>query len=498
MSDKILISVPSVGYFQFVRNIFFYLIDCYDVNKLYLGVPNEDVIIELRKYNNRLKDWEQFIFLKELEDANIKKDVILYITPEQYNLGIDGIYSICCFHGPSAKGVTFNQKILETFDAFFMIGPLHKDTLFEYLEENGVNLPNHLDLYDIGYPKSDDVINGLFNKIETIERLSLDIEKPTLLYAPAFNEHSSLRDQGEEIIKALCNSGKYNVIAKLPIDCHQPIDNFYATGGVDWFAYLSKLSNQYSNFRVVHDYDIDEYLWCSDILITCVSSVGFEFLALNKPVIFIDAPKFFDVYLKRIFPYQDTSSWKNQLTKNGGRQFGTIVSDVSKLESTVTEILINKDQYPKNREDLDKLLFNKGESTIIAVETIKKIALSNKLCSRKPSNAHFFGEVFLKRYNEIFNKSNVVIFGASTFGEITLNFLKEKSFNHLNFMNCFVDNDSKKWGNTIENYLINSPSILEDNSIDMIIIASIHYKEILKQLNELNIGENIEVLVSSL
>jgi len=316
------------------------------------------------------------------------REIDLFITSEEYDLGIDGVYSISISHGHPAKGIQFVPEIVRTFDAFFLVGPMHRQSFDEFVQEfmDG-KYPEYLELFNIGYPKSDNLLNGKYASKVILEQLSLDAGKRTILYAPAFNEGASLRLYGPEIIEILAGLRDYNVIAKLPIDCYQPTDNFYATGGIDWFEVFSDLQNRYGNVRLYNDYLIDPLLECADVLITCISSVSFEFLALNKPVIFIDTPQYFRGYLKRRFPDKDTVSWANRTTVNGGHEFGLVVSNIHELPEAISTVLSNPQDYPRQRDILKTyLLYNPGKGTEAAVSKIEDLLATNVKTKRPYAN----------------------------------------------------------------------------------------------------------------
>ena len=194
------------------------------------------------------------------------------------------------------------MNVLEINDALFLYGPLHRQALDEHLSIRGLTLPPHLSVFDIGYTKSDDLLNNRFDRKSYLEALGLDCTKGTILYAPAFNEGASMREFGVDVLRVLCAMDGYNVLAKLAAACLNPISDLYSTGGVDWFKTIGQLEQDYPNFRLVRDISADPAMASSDVMITCISSIGFEFLALGKPVIYMDTPRYFTECLPRAFP----------------------------------------------------------------------------------------------------------------------------------------------------------------------------------------------------
>jgi len=171
----------------------------------------------------------------------------LYVTTEEFNPGPPTVYTVTVFHSQGAKGVAFylpHSDPLKVNDALFLYGTYQRESLYEHLEMWRRELPPHLSLYDIGYPKSDDLINGKFVREEILVEMGLDPKKRTILYAPAFNEGASMRECGIEILETLCALKEFNILAKLAIDCLRPTTDFYSTGGVDWFKTIGRLEGR--------------------------------------------------------------------------------------------------------------------------------------------------------------------------------------------------------------------------------------------------------------
>jgi SAM-dependent methyltransferase len=371
------------GELQFIQNI---------IKKYVKRFPKDIVCIV---HNGKTKtEFEKLLPELKNKVCHISRDALLkgfyneldiFITSEQYSQGVNGIYSICVFHGQPAKGLTFTKEIINSFDAFFLYGPLHRQAFEEFIKKHfGGVVPPHMNLYEIGCSKSDDLLAGVYKREDTLFNLGLNTEKKTVLYAPAFNEGASLQEFGLEIIKLISEDNQYNVIAKLPIDSYQPVTNLYATDGIDWFNKIKEMEKKYLNFRIYVDFQIDKILACSDVLITCVSSVGFEFFALEKPVIFIDTPKFFSKFLKQRFPDENTASWMNRTTVNGGKEFGLVVKDIYKLPEAIETVLSHPEMYPKQKSRLKKiLLYNPGRATEAAVDKMNDL-LQSGLKSNRP------------------------------------------------------------------------------------------------------------------
>lgn len=82
---------------------------------------------------------------------------------------------------------------------------------------------------------------------------------------------------------------------------------------------------------------------------------------------------------------------------------------------------------------------------------------------------------------------NIIIFGASLFGEKVFNYYKDNKDIHITF---FCDNDISKHNTMLFDKKIISPAELLKNNFDEIVIASSYEKEIKEQLLNMKIDEN--------
>jgi len=375
--------IPSLGELQFIKPIIMEYTRR-NPESLIVFIHQNNTISAFKKMFPSLAQHALHLHRSVFELLSFS-EINLFLTSEQYDLGLNGIYSITTCHGQAAKGLSFVPGVIDTFDALFLNGPIHREAFDLFVADflNGIP-PAHMELFEIGYPKSDDLLNGLYSRKDTENELNLDISKKTVLYAPAFNEGASLRECGLEIIELLAQQHKYNVIVKLPVDCWNPTSNYYATGGVNWFEKIRELEAAFPDLRLFSDYQIDPLLDCADVLVTCISSVSFEFLALNKPVIFINTPKYFTDFLQKRFPDMDISSWAVRTTVNGGKEFGLTIENFHDLPDAIETALANPKDFPRKQEKLKNyLLYNRGCAAKAAVNRIEAL-LRGKAKSKRP------------------------------------------------------------------------------------------------------------------
>ncbi len=84
----------------------------------------------------------------------------------------------------------------------------------------------------------------------------------------------------------------------------------------------------------------------------------------------------------------------------------------------------------------------------------------------------------------------IYLFGAGEDGVKLFNSISKK------IVNCFIDNDSSKWGSYINNIEIKSPKTLECNSDKVIITTNIYFEQIEQQLIDMGIDRSRILTVS--
>lgn len=91
----------------------------------------------------------------------------------------------------------------------------------------------------VGFPKTDDLVNGAWDRDATLTSLGLAPSLRTILYAPTFSAANSLHLGGEALVSALLDTG-CNVIVKLHDRSMLPHPRY--TDGIDWPDRLTAFS----------------------------------------------------------------------------------------------------------------------------------------------------------------------------------------------------------------------------------------------------------------
>src|SRR5207253_10615283 len=91
----------------------------------------------------------------------------------------------------------------------------------------------------------------------------------------------------ERVIRALAQT-RINVIVKLHDRSYDGATR--GSGGVDWRGYLRRICQEW-NVHFAENPDASPYLFVADALVTDHSSVGFEFMLLDRPIVVINCPE---------------------------------------------------------------------------------------------------------------------------------------------------------------------------------------------------------------
>jgi glycosyltransferase involved in cell wall biosynthesis len=191
------------------------------------------------------------------------------------------------FHGVAGKydldAPTRIAPVVASFDRLMFP---NRDRLQRYADAGLVD-PDSPTAALVGYPKVDCLVDGSLDRAHIQRDLGLDPSRPTVIYAPTWSPYSSLHASGEAIIASLARIGA-NVIVKLHDRSYDT--SARASGGVDWRTRIEYVCREHGA-HLARGYDGAPYLYCADALVTDHSSVGFEFMLLDRPIVVIECPE---------------------------------------------------------------------------------------------------------------------------------------------------------------------------------------------------------------
>ena len=210
----------------------------------------------------------------------------------------------------------------------------------------------------VGYPKADALVHHRGDASDAAAALGLDPQRPTVIFAPTFSPASALHEAGEAIIRTLLQSG-CNVIAKLHDRSLDPDPRY--NGGVNWRDRLAQFDDP-SRFVLASSGDSTPFVLASDVMVTDHSSIGFEFCALDRPLIVFDAPRL--AKTARINPE------KLALLRSAA----TVVRDADSLSLALRLALANPSaQSAARRHAAGQVFHEPGRATERALEVVYEL-----------------------------------------------------------------------------------------------------------------------------
>jgi len=269
------------------------------------------------------------------------------------------------FHGLDEEVKGF-YNITGFFDLYCTTGPVMTENFLKIAKQK-----KHFLVKETGWPKLDPVYKNEWGfsdqKDKLIKQYKLIPELPVILYAPTFPpKYTSAPDLLDSINKL--KNCKYNWIIKFHSLMDQSIRERY-----------KKLDG--NNFRVVDELNILPFMAGSDIMITDTSSVAYEFLHFNRPLI----------------TYQAIAR----------RDKGINIQDPSELSPAIERSLNDPNEFSQNRESCLQDIHpyfdgNSSNRVLKGIADILANGLQNDL-KQKPQN-------FIRKYQirKIIAKSQVL------------------------------------------------------------------------------------------
>lgn len=221
------------------------------------------------------------------------------------------------WHGIPFKGFTPSDfRVLHRYDEVWVSSPLLKEiyqTKFGFRSEIVLNM---------GYARADRLFKRDESSLPVKEALGVRENQKIVLYAPTWQQD----DAGRELFPF--QQTQQGFIGKLSKVCHDQ-------GAV--LVIRSHLNAQISQQHFDNVYyapmkefpDSESLLLASDILICDWSSIAFDYLALNRPTIFLDV----------------NPPFKNGFSLGPEYRFGEVAGDMSELENYLSDILTSTDPY---------------------------------------------------------------------------------------------------------------------------------------------------------
>jgi CDP-Glycerol:Poly(glycerophosphate) glycerophosphotransferase len=259
------------------------------------------------------------------------------------------------FHGVAGKyGLDAPTRIAPVVASFDRLMFANRDRLQKYAVAGLVD-PASPQAALIGFPKVDCLVDGSIDGAVIRRDVGLDEALPTVLYAPTWSPHSSLNATGVAVIEALLERD-VNVIVKLH---DRSLDHTErGSGGVDWRRELARF-RELSRVHIARGANASPYMCAADAMVTDHSSIGFEYMLLDRPLIVVDCPA--------LIRSAAVSRDKVALMRSAA----TVVSDAAGVAAAVVDGLRHPRRHAATRRAIaTDLFYRAGGATDRAVECI--------------------------------------------------------------------------------------------------------------------------------
>ncbi len=180
-------------------------------------------------------------------------------------------------HGTGDKKYGGNVQLLESYDYHFITGPKHE----EKLRDVGLNIPKKR-LIRIGNPRFDAYIKGAVDRESCLDFLGVvDRERPTVLFAPTWQKGQANLFR---FVFRFCRelTRDFNLIIR-----PHHFEMKYLPLVKAWVKARGIKHVYFSNPNNLLYEDTFSVFACSDLMISDVSSILYEYLITRKPVILI-------------------------------------------------------------------------------------------------------------------------------------------------------------------------------------------------------------------
>jgi glycosyltransferase involved in cell wall biosynthesis len=262
------------------------------------------------------------------------------------------------FHGVAGKyGLDAPLDLAPTVASFDCLMFVNEDRRRRYIEA-GLVPADELKAPLVGYPKVDRLVDGSLDRQRISRELSLDPSLPVVIYAPTWSPYSSLNQSGEEIVDRLTAEG-FQVIVKLHDRSYDRRQR--GSGGIDWSTRLAKYES-HPRVRIAREADGSPFLAAADALVSDHSSIAFEYMVLDRPIVIVDCPE--------LIAQAAINPEKVQRLRSAA----DVVASATELPAAVRRALAWPERLsPARRRTAEDLFYRPGTATDRAVALIYQL-----------------------------------------------------------------------------------------------------------------------------
>lgn len=208
-------------------------------------------------------EWDKSKILKSLKEAKSFRADFILVSGNFVDFRIPGV-KVQIFHGLGVEKPV-HYKIRHFFDIYLTSGPFVTERYKELQDKYN----SYFDVFETGWPKIDYIIN--FDTDNLHQKNKIPADKKIILYAPTFSSKMESVSDLATIILQIIKDDEFWIL------------KFHELMNKEQIELISR--NLPSNSKIIINEEITPYLHLADIMISDTSSVIYEFLSLNKPVI---------------------------------------------------------------------------------------------------------------------------------------------------------------------------------------------------------------------
>jgi hypothetical protein len=212
-------------------------------------------------------------------DAYVAADFVWATLPR-------GTRRVQMFHGVAGKWSQFYDRPASSMRHWDRLFFINRRRLRNYVASGAIETTSAA-IRLVGMPKTDCLVDGSLTRDGVLEANGMDPAHTTVMYAPTWTRFSSLNIMGEDVVGGLIDAG-YRVLVKLHENSlDRALNN---SGGVDWVGRLEPILAR-GRGHLITSADASPWLVAADVLITDHSSIGFEYMLLDRPLVRIEIPQ---------------------------------------------------------------------------------------------------------------------------------------------------------------------------------------------------------------
>ena len=329
--------------------------------------PDIDVYFAYNDKNLVLRNYlTKFIPFNKLISSQISPFVYfdLFITAEingpDFPASIFATRKIQMYHGTGVYPLYKKIDVLKRFNIHFAVGPQ-----FVKFIEILPHYKNNINKYEIiGYPKLDLILHPDQTEINQLKDQYEIRDQFIILYTPHWNPYGSLQKFGLDMIHEISQIPDVVILIKV----HHFLFIRYKEN--NWQQKINSFCSNHPNVKMVSDPNTQKIFPLGDIMITDTgTTAAFEFSLMDKPVFiycnndWFDDEKNVDVEVER--ELIDMAVCFDEIKQ--------ICEFIKQLKNNDTAFMKEiQEQKLKQKQLINKYLFNPGSATEAALEIIER------------------------------------------------------------------------------------------------------------------------------